>query len=72
MEEMGYGKELMCLDMNNGNSFEPVTHKGWDYIVEKDLADKGINQEKEGVQGMIGLRRRRSQHHCIINLEKAI
>lgn len=72
MEEMGYGSELLCLDMQDGNAFEPVTHKGWDYIVESNIQAKGVNVEKEGVQAMFGLKRRNQTHHCIIDLAKAV
>lgn len=71
-EEAHYGNELMLLDMAEGNSFEPVTNKGWDYIVEKGLAAPGSNLVKEGIQGMFGLRRRRRNHHAIIDFSNAI
>lgn len=71
-EEQGYGNELMLLDMAQGDTFEPVTNEGWDYITEKDIAEKGSNLKKEGIQGMFGLRRRRREHHAIMDFSNAV
>lgn len=72
-EEAGYGNELMLLDMGEGmDSFQPVTHQGWDYRVDKDIAEPGSNIKKEGIQGMFGLRRRRATRHAIIDFNNAV
>lgn len=71
-EEAGFGNELMLLDMSQGDSFEPVTNEGWDMIVDKDIAERGANVDKEGIQGMFGLRRRRKEHHAIMDFSNAI
>ena len=72
IEEAGFGNEMICLDLTNKDNFEPVTNKGWDMIVEKDIQEKGLNIKKEGIQGMFGLHRRRKGHHAIINFKNAM
>lgn len=72
MELSGLGSELMLLDMSFGDSFTPVSHKGWDMRVEKDIAEKGSSIIKEGVKGMFGLERRRRNNHAIINFSNAV
>lgn len=72
LDEAGFGNEMMCLDMGNSDSFEPVTTKGWDMRVEKDIGPKDVNIYKEGIQGMFGLRRRRRNHHAIIDFSNVI
>jgi hypothetical protein len=72
-EEAGFGDELMCLDMGEGNdSFEPVTNKGWDYKTDKNISEPGSNLYKEGIQGMFGLRRRKATRHAIYNFSNAV
>lgn len=65
MEEAGWGTRAIVLDPGFP-SFIPVTHKGWDMKVEKNIQDPGASIYKEQVIGIKGLERRYSQYHSIV------
>jgi hypothetical protein len=65
LEECGFSKIGILLDMDYSNTFVPVTIDGWDYRNEGDISEKGVNMEKFMIQGMIGLERRYRDYHSI-------
>ena len=65
MEESGFSNDMLVLDLSVP-AFTPVTHKGYDMKVEKDIGDRGTSIYKEGVTGMKGLRRRFAQYQSIV------
>jgi hypothetical protein len=72
MEENGFGNCMLLLDMSKKDAFVPVTNKGWDYLVHKDIAEKGSMIYKEQVVGMFGLRRRYRPFHLLFDFSNAL
>jgi hypothetical protein len=77
MEENGHGNEMICLDMSNKDTFEPVTNAGWDYKLDAGPGGYGIQEAgsmkyKEQIIGIHGLRRRYKRRHCIIDFSNAV
>lgn len=65
MEEAGYTNQAIAIDWSVP-CYQPVSHKGWDMKVEKDIGPRDTSIYKEGVVGMKGLRRRYAQYQSII------
>lgn len=65
MEEAGWGMRAIVLDPGYP-SFVPVTHKGWDMKVEKNIQEPGAQIYKEQVIGIKGLERRYGQYHSLV------
>jgi len=74
MEEAGFVNEIICLDLNKQDAFEPVTNEGFDYKVDdnggKGIQEPGSQTFKEQVIGMFGLRRRYQPYHCLLDTSK--
>lgn len=66
MDEAGYVDDAICIDWSVP-CYEPVTHSGYDMVVEKNLQDNDSSTYKEGIIGMKGLRRRYAQYQSIVN-----
>lgn len=72
MEEAGWGMRGLCLDLNLP-SFTPVTHKDYDWKIENN-GGKGVQAPdmqtyKEYAIGIVGLERRYSDYHTIIDFK---
>jgi hypothetical protein len=72
LEECGYSKMGICLDMDYSNTFVPVTNAGWDFKYESNIAEKGSNLVKELIQGMFGLKRHYRDYHCLLDFNSSI
>lgn len=72
MEESGYGNVGFCMDFTNKDAFEPVTNKGWDMKVEKNIQERGAQLYKEQIVGMFGLKRRYQDYHQILDFSNAV
>jgi len=62
--EAGWRDQAMILDMTKG-AFTPVTHKGWDMKVKKNIQPVDSEIYKEGIVGIKSLERRYADHQHI-------
>lgn len=60
-----------CLDLSVP-AYTPVTNKGWDMKVLKDIGDKSVQIYKEQVITMRGLQRRYAQYQSIIDFSNVV
>jgi len=66
LELNGYQMRGFCLDLSVP-AYTPVTNKGWDMKILKDIGDKSVQIYKEQVITMRGLQRRYSQYQTVLD-----
>ncbi len=71
LELNGYSMRGFCLDLSVP-AYTPVTNKGWDMKVLKDIGDKSVQIYKEQVITMRGLQRRYAQYQSIIDFSNVV
>jgi len=71
LEEAGFEREILCLDMSNKDAFEPVGHAGWDMVIRSGIQEKGLEVTKDAIIHIFGLKRRYRQFHTILDFSQA-
>ena len=66
MDEAGYVDDAICIDWTVP-CYQPVTHKGFDMIVKKNLQDNDSSTYKAEILSIKALRRQYAQYQSIVS-----